>query len=186
MVSTPTPVARAGRLSGVSYFEQHIWPDERGFFREAFRVKDLDEALGHGLQFVQMNHSRTIRDGLRGMHAENWEKLVYVCTGHVFIALADLRPASPTFAQVETFDVTAERPLWIYIPRGVGHGYCVLSDSADYLYLVTSYYDPSDRRAVAWDDPDLAIPWPVSNPIVSERDMHNPTMRELYPGFRGR
>jgi dTDP-4-dehydrorhamnose 3,5-epimerase len=172
---------RAGRLSGVWVNEPKTFGDERGFFREAFRIQDLEAVVGRPLTFVQMNHSRSLRGALRGLHAEDWEKLVYVAHGEVFVALADIRPASPSFAQIETFTISAERALSIFIPRGVAHGYCVLSDLADYTYQASTYYDGSDRRAVAWDDPDLAVPWPLESPILSERDRLNPMLRELFP-----
>jgi dTDP-4-dehydrorhamnose 3,5-epimerase len=116
---------------------------------------------------------------LRGLHAENWEKLVYVPSGEVFTAVADIRPWSPTFGQVETFRFSDQHRPTLFLPAGMAHGYCVLSDAADYVYQVTSYYDGSDTRAVAWDDPELAVPWPTLTPILSERDRHNPTLRQL-------
>jgi dTDP-4-dehydrorhamnose 3,5-epimerase len=123
---------------------------------------------------------------LRGLHAENWEKLVYVPRGEVFTVLADLRPESATFGQVETFRLSEDNGVALFVPRGLAHGYCVLSREADYMYQVTAYYDGTDARAVAWDDPDLAVPWPVEQPILSARDRQNPTMRELFPErYRG-
>lgn len=172
---------RPGRLTGVWVQELQTFGDERGFFREAFRLADLEAAVGQRLQFVQMNHSRSRRGALRGMHAEDWEKLVYVAHGEVFVALADIRPASPSFGQIETFTIGGECALGVFIPRGVAHGYCVLSDVADYVYQVTEYYRGAERPAVAWDDPDLAIPWPIAGPILSEPDQHNPRLRQLYP-----
>jgi dTDP-4-dehydrorhamnose 3,5-epimerase len=114
--------------------------DERGFFHEAFRAEELEAALGKRVSFVQVNHSRSWRGVLRGLHAENWEKLVHVA-----------------------------------------HGYCVMSGVADYTYQVTAYYNGSDTRAVAWDDPDLGIHWPVAQPIVSDRDLNNPRLCDLWP-----
>jgi dTDP-4-dehydrorhamnose 3,5-epimerase len=181
MASNTEVRLRPGRLTGVWVQEHQTFGDERGFFREAFRLEDLEAAVGQRLQFVQMNHSRSLHGALRGLHAEGWEKLVYVAHGEVFIALADIRPASPSFGQIETFDVGGDRSLGLFIPRGVAHGYCVLSDLADYVYQATAYYDGTDRRAVAWDDPDLAVPWPIAAPILSDRDRHNPTLRQLYP-----
>ena len=181
MAATADPRVRPAHLPGVFTLEQATLGDARGFFREVFRLHDLETAVGQPLRFVQMNHSRSTRGALRGMHAENWEKLVYVTGGEVFIALADIRVDSPTFGQTETFQVSGERPIWLFIPRGLAHGYAVLSDVADYTYQVTQYYDGTDQRAVAWDDPDLAIPWPVAAPILSARDRRNPTLRELFP-----
>jgi len=172
---------RPGRLDGVVVLERPTLEDERGFFHEAFRLRDLEEYLEHPVTFLQVNHSRSHKNVLRGLHAENWSKLVYVPSGDVFTAVADIRPWSPTFGLVETFRFSdANRPT-VFLPAGLAHGYCVLSEVADYLYQVTSYYDGSDTRAVAWDDPDLAVPWPTRTPILSDRDRRNPTLRELVP-----
>ena len=172
---------RQGRLTGVWVQEQQTFGDERGFFREAFRLEDLEAAVGQPTP-VRPDEPLAVRRGaLRGLHAEDWEKLVYVAHGEVFVALADIRPTSPSFGQIETFSIGGERSLGVFIPRGVAHGYCVLSDVADYVYQVTAYYRGSERPAVAWDDPDLAIPWPIASPILSERDQHNPRLRQLFP-----
>jgi dTDP-4-dehydrorhamnose 3,5-epimerase len=172
---------RNGVIDGLLVFHRPTHNDERGFFREAFRFAELEEALGRRVQFVQTNHSRSLRNVLRGLHAENWEKLVYVPSGEVFTAIADVRPDSPTFGRVETVWFTDDKRPTLFLPPGVAHGYYTLSDAADYLYQVTAYYDGSDTRAVAWNDPDLAVPWPTVAPILSPRDQHNPTLRELVP-----
>jgi dTDP-4-dehydrorhamnose 3,5-epimerase len=181
MTSTCASVTRPGVLSDVWAFERRTFTDERGFFREAFRIDEVEAAVKRPLHFVQMNHSRSSRDTLRGLHAENWDKLVYVSAGEVFTALADVRQNSPTFGQVETYRFTSRSHLTVFIPAGVAHGYCVLSEHADYIYQVTAYYDGSDRRAIAWNDPDLAVPWPVRDPILSERDLQAPRLRDLFP-----
>ena len=173
--------ARRGLLDGVWLFERHTFADERGFFHEAFRLDDVEASVGRTLRFVQMNHSRSRRGALRGLHAEHWDKLVYLTAGHVFVALADVRPHSPTFAQIETHWLDESTRRTVFIPAGVAHGYCVVSDEADYTYQVTAYYDGSDRRAVAWNDPDLGVPWPIADPIVSERDRTAPRLRALFP-----
>lgn len=184
--SQPAPTAgfAPGPLEGLWVFRPRTVDDARGFFREAFRLSLLEDVLPAGAdlpRFVQMNHSRSVRGALRGLHAENWEKLVYVPAGEVFIALADIRPESPTFGRIATYTVGPADPLTLYIPRGLAHGYCVLSESADYTYQVSAYYDGSDTRAVAWDDPDLAVPWPLREPLLSARDQTNPTLRQLFP-----
>ena len=171
-----------GRLDGLLIVERPTLEDERGFFRESFRMNELAEALGAPVDFVQENHSRTRRGALRGLHAEQWEKLVYVPRGEVFTALADVRPSSQTFGRTETFILGDANRVKLFIPRGLAHGFCVLSEDADYVYLVTAYYDGTDTTAVAWDDPDLAIPWPIRQPQLSERDQRNPRLRELFPG----
>lgn len=160
--------------------------DERGFFRETFRLNEVDEARGGPTVFVQENHSRSRRGALRGLHAENWEKLIYVPRGEVFTVVADIRPQSETFGQVETFHLGDSSRLKLFLPRAVAHGFCVLSDEADYVYQVTEYYEGAETPAVAWDDPDLAIPWPIADPILSEKDQRNPTMRDLFPDRFGR
>jgi dTDP-4-dehydrorhamnose 3,5-epimerase len=172
---------RLGALDGLRIFERNTHADDRGFFHEAFRATELEEALGRTTAFVQLNHSRSRRGVLRGLHAEGWEKLVYVPHGEVFTAIADIRPDSPTFGRVETFSFDDAHRITLFLPRGVAHGYCVLSDEADYMYQVTAYYDGSDTTAVAWDDPDLAVPWPISDPVLSARDQHNPLLRDLFP-----
>jgi dTDP-4-dehydrorhamnose 3,5-epimerase len=172
---------RPGTIDGLWIFDRPTHSDERGFFREAFRAVELEEALGRQVRFLQFNHSRSNRGVLRGLHAENWEKLVYVPHGEVFTAVADIRTDSPTFGRVQTFRLGERGQSTLFLPRGVAHGYCVLSESADYTYQVTSYYDGSDTRAVAWNDSDLQVQWPISNPIVSPRDQHNPNLRDLFP-----
>src|SRR5260370_41351632 len=133
MNSTRAAVTRPGLLSGVWVFERRTFADNRGFFREAFRLDEVEAAVKRPLHFVQMNHSRSSRNTLRGLHGENWDKLVYVSAGEVFTALADVRPDSPTFGQVETFRFNPEAALAVLIPAGVAHGYFVISDEADYI-----------------------------------------------------
>lgn len=168
-------------LAGVVVLERRTFADERGYFREAYRLRDLEPVLGRAPSFVQLNHSRSKQGVLRGLHAEHWEKLVYVPRGEVFTALADLREDSPTFGKVQTLELGEHQALAVFVPEGVAHGYYVLSDEADYVYLVSAYYDGSDTTAVAWDDPDLAVPWPSRTPVLSERDGRNPSFRDLFP-----
>ena len=172
---------RPGPLHGVWLFERPTFRDERGYFHEVFQARDLEKALGRGITFLQTNHSRSRHNVLRGLHAENWDKLVYVPRGEVCTGLADIRPESPTFGQSATFRLGENNNLTIFVPRGIAHGYYVLSEEADYVYQVTAYYDGMDIRAVAWNDPDLAVAWPTDRPMLSERDKQNPTIRELFP-----
>jgi dTDP-4-dehydrorhamnose 3,5-epimerase len=181
MTAPATVTFRPGRLQGVVVLERRTFPDDRGYFRESFRLSDLEAALGEAPTFLQGNHARSNKGVLRGLHAENWSKLVYAAHGEAFVALADLRPDSPTFGLSESYLLGESNALTLFVPRGVAHGYYVLSDSLDYTYLATSYYDGSDTRAVAWDDPDLAVAWPDRSPTLSERDKSNPTMRQLFP-----
>lgn len=174
---------RPGLLDGLVIIERETRGDDRGFFRETLRMDELESALGWRPDFVQENHSRSIKGALRGLHAENWEKLIYVPHGEVFTAVADIRPGSPTFGKVETFRLGESNRIKVFIPRRMAHGFCVLSEDADYVYQVTSYYDGTDNLAVAWDDPDLAVPWPIKDPVLSEKDRTNPKFRELFPAI---
>jgi dTDP-4-dehydrorhamnose 3,5-epimerase len=172
-----------GRLQGLVVIERPTFGDDRGFFHEVFQARELEEALGRSVTFLQINHSRSRKGVLRGLHVENWEKLVYVPRGEVITGLADLRPESPTFGQSQIFRLGETTSLALFVPRGIAHGYYVLSEDADYVYQVTAYYDGKDMSAVAWNDPDLAVAWPTQHPILSERDQRNPTLRELFPEF---
>src|SRR5437762_3205254 len=125
---------RRGTIEGLFIIERPTFGDERGFFRESFRLNELEEAIGRPISLVQENHSRSRRGALRGLHAEDWEKLIYVPRGEVFTAIADVRPASPTFGQVETFVLGESNRLKLFLPPAVAHGFCVLSDVADYVY----------------------------------------------------
>lgn len=163
------------------------WPthdDDRGFFRQTYQVSELEDALGREVRFRQGNHARSSPGVLRGFHTEPWDKCVYVARGTVMAAIADVRPASPTFGDIATFhlgDPPGER-VRLFISQGLSNAYCAYGDvEVDYLYDVTAEYRPVDKNAIAWDDPDLAVNWPVSDPLVSDTDRANPTLRERFP-----
>ena len=170
-----------GPIAGLLIIDRPTIDDERGFFRETFRLNELEDALGHSVRFVQENHSRSRRGALRGLHAEAWEKLVYAPRGEVFTAIADIRADSPTFGLTATFYLGESNRQKLYLPRGLAHGFCVLSEEADYLYQVTDYYAGAKTPAVAWNDPDLNIDWPIREPVLSPQDQHAPTLRQLVP-----
>ncbi len=172
-----------GRLSGVMVLEPDVHADERGFFVETFRRSTLADA-GIALDFVQENHSRSVRGTLRGLHFSahpGQAKLVRAARGRIFDVAVDLRRGSPTFGQHEAFELDDVTHRQVLIPIGFAHGFCVLSDVADVCYRVDAYYDPALEKGVAWDDPDLGIEWPVDEPILSARDRSNPLLRELPP-----
>ncbi len=160
--------------------------DERGFFLQTYQISELAEALGREPVLRQGNHSRSAPGVLRGFHAEPWDKLVYVVRGLAFAAIADIRPCSPTFAQVRTFTL-GEPPsgeqIRLFIADGLANSFCTLGESpVDYLYDVSDYWQPGmPKRSVAWDDPDLAVRWPVEHPVLSAADQANPRLRELFP-----
>ncbi|MEK7616954.1 MAG: dTDP-4-dehydrorhamnose 3,5-epimerase family protein [Patescibacteria group bacterium] len=169
-------------IDGLLILERPIFKDKRGFFRELFRKDDLENFLGIKFEPVQMNHSYSIPGVIRGIHAEEWNKIIYPLSGEVFIAIVDLRENSSTFAKVETFKINDERRIGLFVPIGLANSFCVTGEKGvDYAYLVDAYWDGRDTRAIAWDDPDLAIKWPISNPIISQRDRKNPYLRDLFP-----
>jgi dTDP-4-dehydrorhamnose 3,5-epimerase len=174
------------RIEGLLVVHWDTHGDERGFFRQTHQVGELTEALGREPVLRQGNHSRSRPGVLRGFHAEPWDKLVYVVRGTVMAAVADLRPTSPTFGEVETFhlgDPPAQR-IRLFVSEGLGNAYCTYGEQpVDYLYDVSADWQPGiDKRSVAWDDPDLAVPWPVEDPVLSPEDATNPTLRERFPG----
>lgn len=169
-------------ISGLLVLERPTFKDDRGFFRELFHLDEIEQALNIEFNGVQMNHALSVPKVLRGIHAENWNKIIYPVNGEVFIVIADIRPESPAFGKYETFTVNDENRIALFVQKGLANSYCVLGQqTVDYIYLVDAYWDGSDTRAVAWNDPDLNINWPVADPIISERDRNNPKLRELFP-----
>lgn len=176
---TVTPTA----VPGVLLIEPVVYRDDRGFFVEAYR-RERYEASGIRADFVQHNHSRSVRGVLRGLHfqkAHGQGKLVRVSSGTVFDVALDLRPGSETFGQHVTALLSDRNHHQLWIPAGIAHGFCVLSDEADFLYSVTDVYRPDDEGGVIWNDPDLGIEWPIDDPILSPRDHALPRLRDLSP-----
>lgn len=170
------------RLPGVRIIQPTVHGDERGFFVETFQAERYRELAGIDLPFVQDNHSRSRRGILRGLHAQRRHpqgKLVRVARGEVFDVAADIDPSSATFGQwvgVVLSD-TNMRQLWI--PPGYAHGFVVVSETADFEYKCTAYYHPEDETGVRWDDPDLAVEWPIEQPLLSAKDRALPTLAEI-------
>jgi dTDP-4-dehydrorhamnose 3,5-epimerase len=166
-------------MEEVALIEPTIHGDERGFFVETFRANDLAE-LGIGREFVQENHSRSSARVLRGIHVQPGQaKLVRCARGRIFDVAVDLRPDSPTYRRWEGYELDDVDHRQLLIPDGFGHGFCVLSDTADVIYRVSSYFDPELEWGVAWDDPEVAVDWPVRDPVLSERDRSAPSLAEL-------
>lgn len=169
-------------IDGLYTIERPVFPDDRGFFKEIVRVGLLNKELG--LEFVgsQWNHSMSKKGVIRGIHAEGWNKIIYPVSGKVFLAVVDIRPESKTFSNVETFISDEKNRFALFITKGLANSFCNFGNTdSDYLYLVDVNYDGTDKKAIAWDDDDLNIKWPVKNPILSERDKNNPSLRELFP-----
>ena len=174
-------------IPDVILIEPEVHGDDRGFFMESWQARSFAE-LGTDAAFVQDNHSRSARNVLRGLHYQLQHpqgKLVRVVAGEVFDVAVDLRQSSPSFGSWvgEYLSAANKRILWI--PAGFAHGFYVTSDSADLLYKCTEYYAPEDERCLRWDDPDLAITWPLvdGKPVVSKKDAAGAAFREAehYP-----
>lgn len=166
--------ASATAIPDVMVLEPKVFGDERGFFFESFNQKAFNEATGLNVNFVQDNHSKSARNVLRGLHYQEQQaqgKLVRVVQGEVFDVAVDIRKDSPTFGQWVGEILSAENKKQLWIPAGLAHGFVVLSDSAEFLYKTTDYYAPAYERSIRWDDPTLAIKWPIDGePIVSKKD----------------
>jgi len=165
-----TPLA----IPEVILFEPKVFGDDRGFFFESFNQRLFEKAIGREVQFVQDNHSRSVKGVLRGLHYQIQQtqgKLVRVAQGEVFDVAVDLRKSSPTFGQWVGALLSAENKHQLWVPEGFGHGFVVLSDTAEFLYKTTDYYAPAHERCIAWNDPTLAIDWRMSGePVVSAKD----------------
>ncbi len=175
------------RIGGLSVVELDRFDDARGSFREAFQQEKLAALGAPALGPVQWNVAENTRRGIvRGIHAEPWDKYIHVISGEIFAAIVDLRRDSPTFAAVETFALDRTRALCV--ARGLGNAYQVLSDGALYGYLVNAHWSPGEPYlAIAWDDPDLAIAWPlpVADADLSPKDRVLPTLREVFGPLAG-
>ena len=175
MKVTPT------EIPDVLVIEPKVFGDARGFFYESFNGKAFDEAVGRRLNFVQDNHSRSTRGVLRGLHYQIEQaqgKLVRCVRGADFDVAVDIRRSPATFGKWVGIELTEENHKQLWVPKGMAHGFLVLSDSADFLYKTTDYYAPAHERAIRWDDPSLGIRWPDTGvaPQLSAKDQQAPTM----------
>ena len=169
------------KLQDCLIIKPKVFGDERGFFLEGYREDRYFDA-GIKERFVQDNRSRSSQNVLRGLHFQKTKpqgKLVTVTDGEVFDVAVDLRPESDTFGQYEAVILTGENKLQFYVPPGFAHGFCVLSESADFQYKCTDYYDPSDESGLLWNDPVINIKWPIINPLLSEKDKIQPLLDEI-------
>lgn len=168
-------------IPGVVLVEPRVFRDERGFFLETHHAEKF-RAGGIDLTFVQDNHSKSVRGTLRGLHGQHRRpqgKLVRVIAGEIFDVAVDIRPDSPTFGKWVGATLSAENFKQMYVPPGLLHGFCVMSDTAEVLYKCTDLYDPTDEIGAAWDDPAIAIAWPIADPILSEKDKRLPRLAQL-------
>ena len=163
-------------IEGVLILEPDVFGDERGFFMESFNQKRFNDAVGHAVNFVQDNHSRSRKGVLRGLHYQlpphTQGKLMRVTQGSVFDVAVDVRQGSPTFGQWVGAELSGENHHQFWLPPGMAHGFLVTSESADFLYKTTEYYAPQAEACIRWNDPTLAIAWPDlgAAPLVSGKD----------------
>jgi len=174
-------------LSGLYLIEPQVFGDERGFFMETYHQK-LFQENGLNAIFAQDNHSRSTKNILRGLHLQlppfSQTKLVRVTKGKVLDIVIDVRPASSTFKKYEAVELSEENKKMLYIPQGFLHGFLTLSDQADFQYKVDNYYNKDSELGVIWNDPTLALPWPIKNPIVSQKDSLLSTFLEAQEQFK--
>lgn len=175
------------RLAGLVHLAPTVHADARGFFvetysREAYRI------VGITADFIHDGHSRSSRGTIRGLHYRRragQAKLIRVVRGRIWDVAVDIRPDSVTFGQWEAVELDDEAHRQLFVPAGFAHGFCVLSDVADVAYKVNTPYDANEERGIAWNDPDVAIPWPIEEPSLSHRDQQNPHLAAVLPDLRG-
>ena len=169
------------RLDGVRIIKPRVFPDERGFFMETFNAAD---AANEGLPtlYVQDNHSLSSKGVLRGLHYQypQWQgKLIRAASGEIFDVAVDIRQGSPTYGEWLGVVLSAENKLQLYVPEGFAHGFVVLSATADLLYKCTTLFDPGQDCCLMWNDPDIGVEWPLSEPIISEKDNKGQRFKDL-------
>jgi len=169
-------------IPDVVIFEPKIFGDQRGFFYESFNQQKFSELTGVSASFVQDNHSRSAKNVLRGLHYQIKQpqgKLVRVIHGEVYDVAVDIRSSSPTFGKAVGVHLSAENNRQLWIPAGFAHGFLVLSEYAEFLYKTTDYWAPQYERSIIWNDPEIAIDWPITGePILSEKDKQGRLLTE--------
>ncbi|MGZ5018025.1 MAG: dTDP-4-dehydrorhamnose 3,5-epimerase [Methylobacter sp.] len=173
----PTPIP------DVLIIEPSVFGDERGFFFESFNRRQFAELTGRDVDFVQDNHSRSVKNVLRGLHYQIQQpqgKLVRVVQGAALDVAVDIRKSSPTFGQHVAAELTAENKRMLWIPEGFAHGFLVLSDTAEFLYKTTDYWAPEFERSICWNDPAIGIQWLIKDdPILSAKDQQAKLLAEV-------
>ncbi|MBU6435873.1 MAG: dTDP-4-dehydrorhamnose 3,5-epimerase [Nitrospirae bacterium] len=172
-------------IPGVLLIEPDVFCDSRGLFLETYHARRYADAGIPG-PFVQDNYSQSLRGTLRGLHYQEPRaqgKLVMVTEGAVYDVVVDIRKGSPGFGRWYGIELSAENRRQVYVPPGCAHGFCVTSDRASFLYKCTDYYAPSDERGIIWNDQALAIPWPVTAPILSAKDQAYKSLADMKSGL---
>lgn len=163
-------------IEDLYFIKSDSFIDERGTINEVVKIIELENVW---FNIVQVTHTVSKPRVLRGLHASSCNRIIYPVSGEIFVAFADIRWQSKTFKKVVTAVLTGG--MAVFIPANVANSFCVLgNEKADYLYLSEDYYDNQEMTSVAWNDPELNIQWPIDNPIISEKDKHNKTLKQLY------
>jgi len=169
------------KLPGVLIIEPMVFSDSRGFFKETYQGARFKK-IGIDLPFVQDNQSRSSYGVLRGLHFQKTRpqgKLVSCSSGTIFDVAVDINPDSETFSHYVGVELSDSNHLSLWIPPGYAHGFCVLSDVADFHYKCTDFYFPDDEGGVIWNDPQIAVQWPIKNPILSSKDKNYPALNSM-------
>ncbi|MDI6716565.1 MAG: dTDP-4-dehydrorhamnose 3,5-epimerase [Actinomycetota bacterium] len=170
----------------VLLIEPLVFSDERGFFMECYNKKDF-KVHGFTREFVQDNHSKSAKGVLRGLHYQKKPmaqgKLVRCVKGLIFDVAVDIRTGSPTFGKWVSAILSEENKKMLWIPRGFAHGFIALEDGTEVIYKVDNYYSPQDDRGIIWNDPDIGVKWPIENPILSEKDLALPLLKNAENNF---
>lgn len=171
-------------IPGLLIYERETFSDTRGFFREVVELRDLEEALHKKITITQWNHSHSLSHVIRGFHAEPWEKIIYPVKGSAMAVIVDFRLDSPAFGKAVKITLGENERKTLYLPQGVANSFANIgNDDLDYMYMVSEYYEGKPTPAVSLNDPLLIRQfggWPIENPIISEKDMQNPTFTEKF------
>ena len=176
-------------IEGPIIIEPRIFGDNRGYFFESFNSREFAEKTGLNINFVQDNESKSRYGVLRGLHFQlppyTQSKLVRVVKGRVLDVAVDIRKGSPTYGKYVSCEMTEENHRQFFVPKGFAHGFCVLSEEAVFQYKCDEFYHPEAEGAIAWNDPEIAIQWPISSNevILSEKDMHHPCLKDFESPF---
>lgn len=176
-------------IEGVLIVEPKVWGDDRGYFFESFNARDFEEKTGLNIIFVQDNESKSRYGVLRGLHFQlppyTQSKLVRVVKGRVLDIAVDIRKGSPTYGKWVSCELTEDNHRQFFVPKGMAHGFCVLSEEAVFQYKCDDFYHPEAEGGIAWDDPDIAVQWPIPSEDISlsERDKHHTCFKEFVSPF---
>lgn len=170
------------KLDGAEKIELPLLSDERGFFKEVIRVSEVEKLTGKAFNPKQMNHSKSSKNTLRGIHRAPWSKLIYVTKGKVQSVLVDLREDSPTFGKYQSVVLGDDNRVALFVPAFVGNSYLVLSEEADYIYLTDQEWSANKETGILWNDEELGIKWMLEEePMLSQKDRTNPRLSEIFP-----